>query len=187
MPTDQAPSDKNEPSGPEGPNPTGTSLVPDAPAADEELRPAKSASPTVRGSRWVDYDTHELLQLISDLEDERRWARLREGIWLAILIHAALFAAVLLLPKYVFVVPPVVDSSNKILEHKEFTYLDTPKIQPKVEIKPVPVKPPEIDKKTLEDLNKAAPPRPAPEPAPAPQQAAPPPPPSQQAQSPIEA
>jgi hypothetical protein len=35
--------------------------------------------PVVRGSRWVDYDTHELLEMISELEDERRWARLREA------------------------------------------------------------------------------------------------------------
>ena len=44
-------------------------------------------------SRWVDYDTHELLNMISELEDERRWARLREGIWLALLIHILLLSA----------------------------------------------------------------------------------------------
>jgi outer membrane biosynthesis protein TonB len=143
----------------------------------------ESASPVVRGSRWVDYDTHELLQLISDMEDERRWARLREGVWIAILVHAALFAAILLLPKYVFKAPVVVDSSEAIEQHKEFTYLDTPKWEPKVEVKPVPAPHPMIDKKTLEEMNKAAPPQPAPEPAA--QQAAPAPPPippSQQSQ-----
>ena len=65
----------------------------------------------VRGSRWVDYDTHELLEMISELEDERRWARLREGIWIAILVHLALLAGAFLFPKYVFKVPPVVDRS----------------------------------------------------------------------------
>ena len=39
----------------------------------------ESGLAVVRGSRWVDYDTHELLEMISELEDERRWARLREG------------------------------------------------------------------------------------------------------------
>jgi outer membrane biosynthesis protein TonB len=133
----------------------------------------------------VDYDAHELLQLISDLEDERRWARLREGIWLAILIHALLIAAIAWLPKYVFKAPVVVDSSQAIKLHREFTYLDTPKFQPKVEIKPVPLQHPLIDKKTLEEMNKAAPPEPAPQAAaPAPP---PPIPPNQQSQSQIEA
>jgi hypothetical protein len=126
-------------------------------------------SPLARNSRWVDYDTHELLELISDLEDERRWARLREGVWLAILIHALLIAAIALLPKYVFKTPVVVDSSDAIKLHKEFTYLDSPKWQPKLEVKPVPAPHPQIDNKTLEELNKAAPPAPAP----APQAAAP--------------
>jgi outer membrane biosynthesis protein TonB len=129
----------------------------------------------VRGSRWVDYDTHELLEMIGDLEDERRWARLREGVWIAILVHALLLSALTWLPQYVFKVPVVVDSSKAIQENKEFTYMDTPKWQPKVEVKPVPAPHPMIDKKTLEEMNKAAPPPPAPEPAP--QQAAPAPPP----------
>jgi outer membrane biosynthesis protein TonB len=138
----------------------------------------------VRGSRWVDYDTHELLEMIGDLEDERRWARLREGVWIAILVHALLLSALTWLPQYVFKVPVVVDSSKAIQENKEFTYMDTPKWQPKVEVKPVPAPHPMIDKKTLEEMNKAAPP-PAPEPAPQPAAPAPPPqpiPPSQQSQ-----
>jgi outer membrane biosynthesis protein TonB len=173
---DESPIDVNEANGP-----SETTPAADAPALGEAPRAAAPASVAIRGSRWVDYDTHELLQLISDLEDERRWARFREGVWIAILIHAALFAAVLLLPKYVFKAPVVVDSSQEIEQHKEFTYMDTPKWEPKVEVKPVPVKPPQIDKKTLEELNKAAPPPPEPEPAP--QAVAPPPtPPSQQSQ-----
>ena len=80
----------------------------------------------VRGSRWVDYDTHELLELISELEDERRWARLREGFWLAILVHLALLSALTWIPKYVFKVPLVVDPNDAIKQHKDFTYLDTP-------------------------------------------------------------
>jgi outer membrane biosynthesis protein TonB len=176
MPTDEAPT-VNEPKGPAETNPD-----PGAPVAGKESRPAEFVSLTVRGSRWVDYDTHELLQLISDLEDERRWARLREGFWIAILIHAALFAAILLLPKYVFKAPQVVDKSDAINQHKEFTYLDTPKWQPKVEIKPVPLQHPLIDKKTLEEMSKPAPPVAEPAPQPAPPAPAPPPPPPSQSQ-----
>jgi outer membrane biosynthesis protein TonB len=178
MLTDESPIDVNEAN-----EPAETTPAAGVPALGETPRPAEPASPVVRGSRWVDYDTHELLQLISDMEDERRWSRFREGVWIAILVHAALFAAILLLPKYVFKAPVVVDSSQAIQQHKEFTYLDTPKWEPKVEIKPVPAPHPMIDKKTLEEMNKAAPPPPAPEPAP--QQAAPAPPPippSQQSQ-----
>jgi outer membrane biosynthesis protein TonB len=175
MLTDESPIDVNEANG----------LAETTPAAGAPVLGAEPASPVVRGSRWVDYDTHELLQLISDMEDERRWSRFREGVWIAILVHAALFAAILLLPTYVFKTPVVVDSSHAIQEHQEFTYMDTPKWQPKVEIKPAPAPHPQIDKKTLEELNKAAPPPPAPEPAPQAAEPAPPPPPippSQQSQ-----
>jgi hypothetical protein len=119
MPTEKAPTDVNEPQGPTGINPD-----PSAPAASEERRESVSASPVVRGSRWVDYDTHELLEMIGELEDERRFARLREGIWLAILIHLALLSAVTWIPRYVFKVPIVVDQSDALKQHKDFTYLD---------------------------------------------------------------
>jgi len=172
MLTDESPIDVNEANEPAETTPAGG-----APALGETPHPAASASPVVRGSRWVDYDTHELLELISDLEDERRWARLREGIWIAILVHALLLSALTWLPQYVFKVPVVVDSSKTIQQHQEFTYMDTPKWEPKVEIKPVPAPHPQIDKKTLEEMNKAAPPPPAPEPAPQAAAPAPPPPP----------
>jgi hypothetical protein len=192
MPTDRASTDVNEPSEPAETNPTGASLAPETPAlhptdedlsvgtpaAGEEQSKSAPASPVVRGSRWVDYDTHELLEMIGELEDERRWARLREGFWLAILFHLALISAVTWIPKYVFKVPMVVDR-NKINQHKDFTYLDTPfTLPPKPIIKQLPTQQPLIDKQTMEEMKKAAPPAPAPEPAPAP----PPPPPSQQSQ-----
>ena len=179
MLTDESPIDVNEAN-----EPAETTPAAGTPALGEAPRPAEPASPVIRGSRWVDYDTHELLEMIGDLEDERRWARLREGVWIAILVHALLLSALTWLPQYVFKVPVVVDSSKAVQENKEFTYMDTPKWQPKVEVKPVPAPHPMIDKKTLEEMNKAAPP-PAPEPAPQPAAPAPPPqpiPPSQQSQ-----
>ena len=121
-------------------------------------------------SRWVDYDTHELLNMISELEDERRWARLREGIWLALLIHILLLSAITWVPRYLFRVPPVIDPFEAIKQRKDLTYLDLPpdvikKFQPKVAVKPVPEKQPRVDKKTLEALNKPAPPPPQPPPS----------------------
>jgi outer membrane biosynthesis protein TonB len=168
MPIDQAPIDEKKP---------GT----DEPVRAEEVPPV-----VVRGSRWVDYDTHELLQMITELEDERRWARLREGIWIALIVHALLIAAILVLPRYVKM-PPIVESELALKEHKEFTYMDSPKFEPKVEIKPVPIKPPQIDQKTLDEMKKETPPAPEPAPAPAQPPAPPPIPPSQQTPSPIEA
>ena len=83
--------------------------------------------------------------MISELEDERRWARLREGIWLAILIHVLVLSAVTWIPKYVFKVPPVIDPFDAIKQRKDLSYLDLPpdalrQLQPKVKIKPVPEK-----------------------------------------------
>jgi hypothetical protein len=186
MPTDEAPTQVNQPKGPAESTPDPGDPVSGGPALSEEQRSPESESPVVRGSRWVDYDTHELLQMIGELEDERRWARLREGIWLAILIHLAVLTAIMLIPKYIFKVPPVVDSSQAIKQHKDFTYLDTPwQLPPKPAIKPVPLQHPLIDKQTLDAMKRVAPPQPTPEPAPqaaAPAPAPPPIPPSQQLQ-----
>ena len=172
MPTSEAPTNVNEPKGPAETSQETGSAERGSPAQGGE--PREPASPVARGSRWVDYDTHELLEMISELEDERRWARLREGFWIAILFHLALLSAVTWIPKYVFKVPQVVDQ-NAIKQHKDFTYLDSPpeaflKVPPKATIKPVPEHQPMIDKKTLEALNRATPP---PAPAPAPQPATP--------------
>ncbi|MGA2085329.1 MAG: hypothetical protein ABSG60_07420, partial [Terracidiphilus sp.] len=173
MPSSEAPTNVNEPGGPDETSlETGSSSL-NNPAAGEEVRePEHASEPRVgRSSRWVDYDTHELLEMISDLEDERRWARLREGFWIAILIHLAVLSAVTWIPKYVFKVPQVVDSTNAIKQHKDFTYLDTPwQLPPKPIVKPVPLQHPLIDKQTLEAMKRETPP---PAPAPAPQPAPP--------------
>jgi outer membrane biosynthesis protein TonB len=140
----------------------------------------------------VDYDTHELLSMISELEDERRWARLREGIWIAILVHLVLISGITWIPKYIFKVPPVIDPFEAIRQRKDdLKYLDLPpdlikRAQPREQVKPVPKKPPQIDKKTLEALNKAMPPLP-PTPAPKVEEApAPPPPPKPETQPQLE-
>jgi outer membrane biosynthesis protein TonB len=193
MPTSEAPPNLNEPNGPTETSQEAGPSVQDSPVSGEESR--ESASPVVRGSRWVDYDTHELLEMINDLEDERRWARLREGVWLAILFHLLLLSVVTWIPQYVLKVPPVMDPFDAIKQRKDLTYLDLPpdalrNLKPKTAEKPVLQKPPVIDKKTLEDMNREAPPKPAPEQqpaAPAPAQPAPPIPPSPQSQSQVEA
>ena len=185
MPSSDEPNQVNEPNG----SPQTSPETSPETGSPEMGKPAsvEAASPVVRGSRWLDYDTHELLEMIGELEDERRWARLREGMWIAILLHLALLSALTWIPKYVFKVPLVVNQNDALKQHKDFTYLDSPKWQPKAAIKPIPQQQPLIDKKTLEAMNKATPlPAAAPTPAPAP--AAPaavqptPTPPSQQSQ-----
>lgn len=180
MPTREAPTEVNEPESPLTP-------APDASRTEPETESRGRAS-----SRWIDYDTHELLEMISELEDERRWARLREGVLWAILFHLALILALFLLPKYVFKMPPVVEAN---LHDKDFTYLDSPQWKPKTTPKPV-IKPPVIDKQTMDELKREAPPAPQETAPPPPQQQAPeqpkpqpvaPVPPTPQSQSPVEA
>ena len=127
-----------------------------SPASGPE--PEEPRSPIVRSSRWIDYDTHELLEMISGLEDERRWARLREGMLWAVLVHIAILFALFLLPRYIKF-PNVIDSSrNK--DNQVFTYLDTPFLKPP---KPVtPLSHPLIDKQTMEQMKKLAAPAPPP-------------------------
>ncbi len=138
--------------------------------AEEGGKPA-SVRRGAANSRWVDYDTHELLTMISELEDERRWARLREGIWIALLIHILLISAITWVPKYIFRVPPVIDPFDAIKKRRDLSYLDLPpdlvqKYQTKPKIAAAPEKQPRVDRKTLEALKKTAPPPPTPEPQP---------------------
>lgn len=151
---------------------------PEAPPLDEKM-PAEAAEPepaleprAPSRSRWIDYDTHELLEMISELEDERRWSRLREGIWLALLFHILLLSAITWIPRYVFHVAPVIDPFDAIKQRKDLTYLDLPpdalrELQQKPKVKPAPPKLPKIDKKTLDALNSPPPKLP---PAPTPEQ-----------------
>jgi len=212
MPTSEAPTEVNEPKGTAEPAPeTGSSsqgtsvetviagsvLGLDT-VSERDIRAFESSATARSGSRWVDYDTHELLEMISDLEDERRWARLREGFWLALLIHFILLSAITWIPTYLFKVPKVIDPFDAIKQRKDLAYLDLPpdairETQPKVKPKPLPNKP-LIDKQTMEEMKRQAeqqapPPAeqqaPAPvEPKPQPTQPIPPSPQSQQPEAP---
>jgi len=197
MPTTEAPTKVTEPS-PKGHSQNGSRLVrlgletewAERPAVEEtrvseaegDLAPGEltaeppseprpqPASAAIGGSRWLDYDAHQLLEVISELEDERRWSRLREGLYLAIIVHALLVVASIVIPKYILRLSPI-DPIEAIQNRKDLTYLDLPpdalrQFQPKVQVKPAtPQLAPHVDKKTLEALNKPTPPpAPAPEP-----------------------
>jgi TonB family protein len=139
----------------------------------------EARSPLKSSSRWIDYDTHELLQVISDLEDERRWARLREGVLWAVLVHILVLFALFLIPKYLLKMVPVVQTSS-IKDNQNFTYLDTPTLPAPKPVKPLP-KTPLIDRQTMEEMKRQA------VQPPAPSQPPPPPAAQQQIPAPVEA
>ena len=137
-----------------------------------------------RPNRYDDYEFHELLNVIEELEGSRNWASLREKVWIALIIHLLIFWYIAYGPKYLFNVK-VVDPSVVLKQReKELTYLDLPPDALKqVKPKPAPLsdknriaesKKPTLDKKTLQQLEamrKAGPPTPQ---APAPPTPAPP-------------
>jgi hypothetical protein len=136
-------------------------------------------------SRYVDYDTHELLEKISQYEDERRWQRIREGIWISIIAHILFFSALAWLPRYILHDTQLIDPIQAIKDRKDLTYLDElPDALKQVEkAKPKPVlksNESHLDKKTLDALKALEKPKPAPEQEQA--KAAPPPPPVEQPQ-----
>jgi hypothetical protein len=155
-----------------------------SPSAVEEVAPpevsdspepaAENDSPRVfrSSSRYLDYDTHELLERINQYEDERRWQRIREGIWISIILHILFFSALTWIPKYIFHAPAVIDPFDAIKQRKDLTYLDelpdaikqVQKIKPKLP----PLKPKDtvIDKKTLDALKAQEQQRKAPPPPP---------------------
>ena len=131
--------------------------------------------PSSGGSRWLDYNTHELLEMISELEDDRRWSRLREGIYLAVFFHVLILLFLAYAPRYLFNQVAVIDPIDA-LQRKNIQYLDLPPdaiahTEPRPVIKPVPVKPPAVDQKTLQRLQVEQPVA-TPEPPPAPKEEA---------------
>jgi TonB family protein len=169
MPTSEVPTDVNEPRGPaeqapQAGSPERETRIPGSilgiDTINEREVGAREARAPRSSSRWVDYDAHELLQLISELEDERRWSRLREGFWLALLFHIILFSAITWIPTYLFKVPKVIDPFDAIKQRKDLAYLDLPpdalrESRPKVVPKPLPNKP-LIDKQTMDAMKRQA-------------------------------
>ena len=155
MPTSEAPTNVNEPNEP----PTSPVAAEDKDSPVLAPESPQSAPSALRGSRWVDYDTHELLEMISELEDERRWARLREGMLWAVLVHIILLSVLTWIPRYFFKEPRI-DDFDLIKQHEDQIALDQlpdavrqlqkPKVAPK------PLNKPLIDKQTMDEMKKQA-------------------------------
>ncbi len=165
MPTSKSPSNPPPPRDEHDKlNLTGVALAdPEAPENDRvEASADEPDTPPRKGgrssSRWVDYDSHELLEKISQYEDERRWQRIREGIWLSIILHFLLFLGITYIPRYVLHQVRLIDPIQAIRDRKDLTYLDelpdaikqAQKVKPKIPA----LKPNEtvVDKKTLDAL-----------------------------------
>jgi outer membrane biosynthesis protein TonB len=152
--------------------------------------------PPRNNSDYGDLGTDELAQRISELEDERRAARIREGIWIALLLHSAVLLLWAFGPRYILHEPRIVSPADALKDRKDLSYLDLPPDALK-QLKPKNPKVlsdkdrvqssehPTLDKKTLDELRamkRAGPPTPQPpeQPQQQPAQSAPAPP-SQQA------
>lgn len=139
--------------------------VAEAPAAPPEP-PRQSGYST---SRYVDYETHELLDKIAEYEDERRWQRIREGIWISLLLHFLLFSGLTWIPRYVFHRPQLIDPFQALKNKEDAIRLsDLNDARKEIEkLKKSPAPKPQVDKKTLEALKaleKSRPKPPAPQP-----------------------
>jgi hypothetical protein len=162
------------------------SAIPASNEIDSDNPKALSGSrPTRSSSRYLDYETHELLETITQLEDDRRWQRIREGIWISIIAHIIFFSSLTWIPRYVFHQPQVIDPFDAIKNRKDLTYLDElPNAIKQVQkTKLPPLKQTQVDKKTLDALK--AMPRPTAPGAPAPKQADATPPPQPAIQNPV--
>ncbi len=151
MPTTETPS-----SPPNG-TPNGTT-----PRPQESLR--QPDAPLLKGrARYEGLEHHELLSLIDELDDERSRARMREGLWIALIFHLLVFWFMAYGPQVLFHQPRVKDPVEAIKERTDLNYLDMPPdaLKPR---KPKPsniisnqtheaqTKKPTVDKKTLEQL-----------------------------------
>ena len=144
---------------------------------DRPLEPrSENAKP-----RYESYEHHELLSMIDDLEEERWRARVREGIWVSVILHLLIFWFIIYGPHVLFHRPYVVDPLKALAQRdKQLTYLNLPPDALKMKPKRSDVisdqnhvaqsAHPTLDKKTLEELqamrragNSAPPPAPQPQ------------------------
>jgi TonB family protein len=160
-----------------------------APDARDPIQRLKLSSREKRAARRAavnrldELDSHELVTLIEDLEDDRARARVREGIWVSVIVHLLIFWYLLYGPQVLFHRPRVINPSDVLAQReKAEQILDLPADalknvpKPKTNIlsdknRVAQTKTPTLDKKTLEELEamKAAGP-PAPTPGPQAQQ-----------------
>ena len=124
--------------------------VPSSPPPNAEQTPDSGSGlpPRRGGSDYEDLGTDELVQRISELEDERRAARIREGIWIALLFHSIVVLFWIFGPRYILREPQVV--TPKLNKDQMLTY-----VPPRSTPHPSAPVHPSIDNKTLQRLRAA--------------------------------
>ncbi len=168
------------------------------PTTEVPTPPGRTPEPIFnkKPSRYENMEADELLHLIDKLQDERSRSRLREGIYISLLAHVAVFLFFLFGPKYLLHQPRVLlPSEVEKPRAQQLTYLDLPpdvlkRLKPKTpqalsdKDRVAQSKNPTLDQKTLEALEamrragrpappqRAAPGEQAPAAQPAPQQQA---------------
>src|SRR5215831_2569297 len=162
------------------------------PSLETPASPAEQPNPPsppvrVRTGRYGELDEHEIIHLLTALDDERARARFREAIYISVVFYRAVVWFLFYGPRVLFHQPKLISPVDVLKERdKELTYLDMPKDAAKaLEHKPTNVMSdkdrtqqtakPTLDKKTLEQLQamrKAGTPELPPTPQP-PQQAPP--------------
>ena len=135
--------------------------------AETPARPAEAPlladAPLLKSRvRYEGLQHHELLILIDELDDERSRARMREGLWIALIFHLIVFWLFAYGPRVLFHQPQVKDPIEAIKERKDLAYLDMPPDALKEKPKHADIianqnhtaqtRRPTLDKKTLEQL-----------------------------------
>ncbi len=132
------------------------------------------------GPPGLDLTPHLLLQL----EDELERSRLREAFWISVVVHLLVVIFLAMSPKIFGYKGIDLATTADLMKNQNMTYLDlppdlqkAPKVPPKTNVlsdkNRVAMSPhPSLDKKTLEELRRANPPRPSAAPSAPPSQSA---------------
>jgi outer membrane biosynthesis protein TonB len=134
-----------------------------APPDPGRIQPLK-----LRTNRFGELEEHELIHLIDALDDERSRARFRESIYISLLVWIVIGWFLIYGPRVLFHQPVLRDPIAMMKQHdkERLTYLNTP---------PPPLaRPPVLNQKVIQQIQKQVQTPPTPQP-PVPQQAAPPP------------
>jgi TonB family protein len=123
----------------------------DAAAGQESSRAGQPRK--LRNSRYGELEEHEIIHLLDSLDDERSRARFRESIYISIIIWLAIAWFLFYGPRVLWHQPRYIDPIALMKQHdQELTFLQqhsAPALKP-------PPPHPQIDRKTMEQLQQQA-------------------------------
>lgn len=100
--------------------------ITEVPSNQAPPEPPKTGS---RSNRYGDLDSADLLHVIDDLEQANSWSRVREVIWISIILHLLIIWYIVYGQKYIHLpVVRVVTPAQQLKQHpQQLTYLQLPK------------------------------------------------------------